>query len=259
MTSPDSVIERSPDGSSSEEDLDKMSFLQHLDELRRRLVYCIIALFAAFTVCWSFAPGIFEIIQEPLIRFLGPGEKLAFTRLTSPFFLYMKVAFFAGIFLAAPLILWQGWLFISPGLYKRERRYAGPFIVFASLFFIGGGYFGYRVVLPIACEFFVEMGSQFRQVLTIDEYFSFAGKLLLGMALVFETPILIFFLTRVGIVTPAFLIQKFKYAVVLIFVIAAIITPTPDMVTQAALAIPMIFLYLFGILISWAFAPAPRT
>ena len=260
MTSPDSALESSLDEDDSREDgLDKMSFLQHLDELRRRVLYSIIALFLGFIVCWGFAPQIFAILEAPLLRYLGPGEKLAFTRLTSPFFLYMKVAFFTGIFVSAPLVAWQGWMFISPGLYKRERRYAAPFIFFASLFFILGGYFGYRIVLPLACGFFVEMGADFRQVLTIDEYFSFAGKLLLGMGLVFETPILIFFLTRLGIVTPAFLMQKFKYAVVLIFIIAAVITPTPDMVTQSALAIPMIILYLLGILISWLFAPAAKS
>ncbi|HUO84478.1 MAG TPA: twin-arginine translocase subunit TatC, partial [Thermoanaerobaculia bacterium] len=143
--------------------------------------------------------------------------------------------------------------FISPGLYRRERRYAAPFIVFSTLFFIAGGWFGYRVVFPLAAGFFLEMGDQFQQVITIDDYFGFASKIILGMGLVFETPILIFFLARLGIVTPAFLLQKFKYAVVAIFVIAAVITPTPDVVTQSALAIPMILLYLLGIGISYLF------
>lgn len=236
-----------------ESDLKRMSFLEHLEELRKRLMISVIALVVAFFACWSFAEPIFGLLQRPILQLLEPGEKLAFTRLAAPFFLYMKVAFFAGIFLASPIILWQVWRFISPGLYRHERRYAGPFIIFSSLFFLAGGYFGYAIVFPMAAAFFLEMGRQFQQVITIDDYFSFASRIILGMGLVFETPILIFFLSRLGIVTPKFLLAKFKYAVVIIFIIAAIITPTPDVVTQSALAIPMILLYLLGIGISILF------
>jgi len=234
-------------------ELPKMSFLDHLEELRKRLLISTIALGVAFFACWSFSPEIFAVLEKPILQFLPKGEKLAYTRLTSPFFLYMKVAFFAGIFLAAPVILWQVWAFISPGLYRRERRYAAPFIIFASLFFVAGGWFGYETVFPMACKFFIELGGNFKQVITVDDYFSFASKMILGMGLVFETPVLIFFLSRIGIVTPAFLLQKFKYAVLIIFIISAIITPTPDMVTQSALAVPMILLYLLGIGISYLF------
>jgi sec-independent protein translocase protein TatC len=240
------------------EGLPKMSFLEHLEDLRKRLSYSLISLVVGFGVCWAFARQIYAFIQAPIAELLPVGEKLAYTRVTSPFFLYMKVAFFAGIFLAAPFILWQLWLFISPGLYPKEKRYAAPFIIFSSLFFVAGGYFGYRLVLPLAAGFFVEMGRDFQQVITVDDYFAFASKICLGMGLVFETPILIFFLARLGIVTPVFLLQKFKYAVVIIFIIAAIITPTPDMVTQAALAIPMIVLYLLGIGISFLFGKKKR-
>lgn len=240
-----------------ETELPSMSFLDHLDELRRRIVYSVASLLVGFLICWSFAPRIFDILQQPVLQLL-PGESLAFTRLTAPFFLYMKVAFFSALFLAAPILLLQIWLFISPALYRRERRYAAPFILFGWLFFLAGGWFGYRNVLPMACSFFVEMGSQFQQVITIDDYLSFASKLIVGMGLVFETPILIFFLTRVGIVTPRFLMKNFKYAVLIIFIIAAIITPTPDMITQAALAVPMILLYLLGVGVSWLFKPASR-
>jgi sec-independent protein translocase protein TatC len=236
-----------------ENELRKMSFLEHLEELRKRLIVSMAAVFVAFLACWNFADRIYGVLQQPLVKVLAPGDKLAYTRLTAPFFLYMKVAFFAGIFLASPIILLQLWMFIAPGLYKRERRYAAPFIIFASLFFILGGWFGFRVLLPGTCAFFVETGKQFKQMITIDDYFSFASMLVLASGLVFETPILIFFLARLGIVTPAFLLQKFKYAVVLAFIIAAIVTPTPDMVTQSALALPMIALYLLGIGIAFAF------
>jgi sec-independent protein translocase protein TatC len=213
----------------------------------------IAAVFVGFLICWHFAEPIFGKLQEPLIRFLPNGDRLAYTRLTGPFFMYMKVAFFAGLFIAAPVILLQLWLFIAPGLYKKERRYAAPFIIFASLFFIAGGYFGYRVILPSTCGFFVETGKQFKQMIVIDDYFSFASTIILAAGLVFETPILIFFLARLGIVTPAFLLQKFKFAVVLAFIISAVVTPTPDMVTQTALALPMIVLYALGILVAYLF------
>jgi len=247
------------DADGHDHDLPKMSFLEHLEELRKRLLVSVIAIFAAFLLCWNFADRIFAKIQEPLTKFLPHGDKLAYTKLTDPFFLYMKVAFFAGLFLAAPVILLQLWLFIAPGLYKTERKYAAPFIIFASAFFILGGYFGYRVLLPGTCNFFVETGKQFKQMITINEYFSFASTIVLASGLVFETPILIFFLARLGIVTPAFLLQKFKFAVVLAFIISAVVTPTPDMVTQTFLAVPMIALYALGILITWAFGKKPAT
>jgi sec-independent protein translocase protein TatC len=238
---------------SPEDELPKMTFLDHLEELRRRLVISAVSIAVAFFACWAFAEPIFAVIQAPLTKFLPPGDKLAYTRLTAPFFLYMKVSFFAGLFLASPVILLQLWLFVAPGLYKKERRLAAPFIIFGTVFFVLGGYFGYRYLLPATCSFFVETGKQFKQMVTVDDYFSFASTIILACGLVFETPILIFFLARLGIVTPAFLLQKFKYAVVLAFVIAAVVTPTPDMVTQSALAIPMILLYLIGIAVAYLF------
>lgn len=237
-----------------ESELPKMTFLDHLEELRRRLMYSFVAVAGGFLACWAFAEPIFAKLQEPLGQFLPPGDKLAYTRLTAPFFLYLKVAFFSGLFVASPFVLWQVWQFIAPGLYKRERRMAAPFIIFGTLFFVIGGYFGYRYLLPATCSFFVETGKEFKQMVTVDDYFSFASTIILATGVVFETPILIFFLARLGIVTPAFLLQKFKYAVVLSFVVSAIVTPTPDMVTQAALAIPMILLYLIGVGVAFLFA-----
>jgi sec-independent protein translocase protein TatC len=238
----------------SEDELPKMTFLDHLEELRKRLVVSLVAVIIGFFACWAFAEPIFAKLQEPLAAFLPPGDTLAYTRLTAPFFLYMKVAFFSGVFVAAPVILLQLWLFIAPGLYKKERRLAAPFIIFGTLFFIIGGYFGYRFLLPATCSFFVETGKEFKQMVTVDDYFGFASTIIMACGIVFETPILIFFLARLGIVTPAFLLQKFKWAVVLSFVIAAVVTPTPDMVTQAALAVPMILLYLIGVGVAFLFA-----
>lgn len=238
-------------------DLDKMSFLDHLEELRRRLIVAFIAVAVGFIVSWSFSDTIFALIQAPLTKWLPPGDKLAYTRLTAPFFLYMKVAFFSGLFVASPVVLLQVWLFIAPGLYKRERRYAAPFIIFGTLFFVLGGFFGYKVLLPGTCQFFVETGKQFKQMITIDEYFSFASTIIMASGAVFETPILIFFLARMGIVTPKFLLKNFKYAILISFIVAAIVTPTPDMVTQTALAVPMIVLYLLGVLVAMMFGKKP--
>jgi len=237
----------------TEHELKKMSFLEHLEELRKRLLISFAAITVGFFVCWAYADTIFAKLQEPLTPFLPPGDTLAYTRLAAPFFLYMKVAFFAGLFLTSPIILLQLWLFIAPGLYKRERRYAVPFILFATIFFVLGGYFGWRFLLPATCGYFIKTGKNFKQMITVDDYFSFSSMIILATGLVFETPILIFFLARLGIVTPAFLIQKFKYAVLLAFIIAAVVTPTPDVVTQTALAVPMILLYLIGVAIAWMF------
>jgi sec-independent protein translocase protein TatC len=251
----DETVETAPLAAEDDHDreLPKMSFLDHLEELRKRLLVSIVALLAGFLVCWGYADKIYGYLQAPLLKVLPPGDKLAYTRLTAPFILYMKVAFLAGIFLAAPVILLQLWLFIAPGLYKRERRLAAPFILGATVFFILGGYFGYRVLLPGMCGFFIETGKQFKQMITVDDYYSFASTIILATGAVFETPILIFFLARLGIVTPAFLLQKFKYAVVLAFIISAIVTPTPDMMTQTSLALPMIGLYLVGVAVAYLF------
>jgi len=239
---------------SPEVELPKMSFLDHLEELRKRLIVSIIAIGVAFLACWNFADKIYAWVEAPLTKLLPLGDrKLAYTHLTEPFMLYMKVAFFAAIFVSSPIIMWQVWRFISPGLYKRERRMAAPFIIFATAFFLIGGYFGYRVILPGACAFFVETGRQFKQMIKIDEYFGFASSIMLASGAIFETPILIFFLARLGIVTPAFLLQKAKWAIVLSFIIAAILTPSPDMVNQTMLALPMIALYFLGVGVAFIF------
>ena len=167
--------------------------------------------------------------------------------------LYIKVAFLAGLFLASPVVLYQLWLFVAPALYRDERRIAVPFLVLTTLFFVAGGYFGYAVAFPMVCKFLLDVGSEFRQVITINEYFTMASKVILGLGLVFEMPVLIFFLARMGVVTHRFLLRQFRYAVLLIFIVAAIITPTPDAATQSVFAVPMILLYLLGVLIAWIF------
>lgn len=230
-----------------------MTLLEHLEELRRRLARSIAAIFVGFLLCWYWAPPIFVWLSKPITQFLPPGEKLAFTGLVDPFMLYMKVALLAGIFLASPVVLYQFWLFVSPALYRHERRIAVPFIVFTTVFFVGGGYFGYKIAFPMVVHFLLQVGQGFRQVVTINEYFSMASKVILGLGLVFELPVLILLLSRLGIVTYRFLLRHFRWAVLVIFIIAAVITPTPDIPTQCVFALPMIALYLLGVLVAWIF------
>ena len=235
------------------EDLKRMTLLEHLEELRRRLAWSIAAIFVGFLLCWYWAQPIFAWMAVPITQFLPNGEKLAFTGLVDPFMLYMKVALLAGIFLASPVVMYQFWLFVSPALYRHERRMAVPFIVFTTVFFLGGGYFGYKIAFPMVVHFLLQVGQGFRQVVTINEYFSMASKVILGLGLVFELPVLILLLARLGILTHRFLLKYFRYAVLVIFIIAAVITPTPDIPTQCVFALPMVALYLLGVLVAWIF------
>jgi sec-independent protein translocase protein TatC len=231
----------------TEEDLPRMSLLDHLDELRRRILYSVIAIFVAFLGSWYFAPEIFHWLERPFLDAVPAGEQLAFTDLPGPFMLYIKVALLTAIFVASPVLLIQLWLFLRPGLYKRERRLFLPFVFFTTLFFVAGGYFGYLVAFPMVVKFLLGVGEGFKQVVTINAYFAMMSKILLGMGLVFEMPMLIFFLARIGVITAGQLIRWFRWAVLLIFVTAAIITPTPDVATQTVFAVPMILLYLLGV------------
>jgi sec-independent protein translocase protein TatC len=231
----------------------RMTIWQHLEELRRRLFISILSLFVGFIVCWFLKDRLFAIVQAPFLQFVAKGDKLSFISLTEPFLVYMKLSAVASLIFTSPIIITQLWLFISPGLYQRERRYAIPFIFFSTLFFLTGCLFAYYTVFPFACRYFLEVGSQFKQDVRVNDYFSLFSKMILSIGLIFETPILAFFLARFGIINHHFLISKLKYAVLIAFVVAAIITPTPDLVTQTILAVPMIALYLVSILIAWIF------
>ena len=235
------------------EELPRMTLLDHLDELRRRLFASVIAIFIAFIGCWYFSPTIFHWLQKPILDVLPAGDQLAFTDLAGPFMLYIKVALLSALFVASPFLLLQLWLFLRPGLYRRERRLAVPFVVFTSLFFLAGGLFGYVVAFPMVVNFLLGVGEDFKQVVTIQAYFSMMSKILLGLGLVFEMPMLMFFLARLGVVTAMQLLKGFRWAVLGIFVTAAIITPTPDIATQTVFAVPMILLYLLGVVVAAIF------
>lgn len=239
-------------------DPDKMSFLEHLDELRVRLIRVVAALVLGFVACYAFRDPIFHFLTQPL-RASHPEIKFIFTSPSEALLLKMKMAFFVGIFLVAPYLLYQVWAFVSPGLYRHEKAYALPFIVAGSLFFLGGAAFGHYYLVPMTLAFLVGFGGTDMQFLPkVGEYYTFYSWFLLGLGLVFQLPVVIFVLARIGLVTPSFLLRKFKYAVVISFVVAAIITPTPDIVTQSLLAMPMLGLYLLGVGVAALFGKPRR-
>lgn len=230
-----------------------MSFLDHLEELRSRLLKSLIALAVGFGVAWGYHEEIFHFMVTPLKR-ANPTLELIATTPTEAIMLYMKMSFFVGIFIAAPFLLYQIWAFISPGLYAHEKGYAIPFVMFGTAFFITGAAFGHYYLFPVTLKFLGEFGGQdIKFMPRITEYYDFYSWFLLALGIVFQVPVIIFVLARIGIVTAGFLLRQFKWAVLLAFIVAAVVTPTPDMVTQTLLALPMIALYLLGVLVAALF------
>jgi len=239
---------------------DSMSFLEHLDELRGRLIRCLIALMVGFILCWGFRDPIFHFLTQPLRQALPEVKSFIATAPAEALMLKMKMAFFVGIFLALPYILYQVWSFVAPGLYAHEKAYAVPFILAGTLFFMGGAAFGHFYLFPITFGFLGTFGGDDIQFMPkVGEYYTFYSWFLLGLGLVFQTPVVIFVLARIGLVTPRFLLRNFKWAVLGAFILSAIITPTPDVVTQSLLALPMLGLYLLGVGVAWLFGKPRRT
>ena len=228
-----------------------MTFLEHLEDLRKRIFISFLVILGGVIPGWFLSKPLYAILSRPLTQYLPEGTKLVFTKLTEPFLVYMKIAFMASVFFTAPILFFQAWKFIAPGLYKREKKYILPFVFFSTLFFFGGALFGYYIVYPWACRFFINIGSDFQSMIVINDFLNFTIKFLLGIAFVFEMPTLVFFLAKVGVVSAGWMIRKFKYAVLVIFIIAAIVTPSPDMISQVVLAVPMLGLYGLSILIAW--------
>lgn len=250
-----------PAGTPDRDAMPTMGFLDHLEELRRRLVYCIAAEAVGFFASWGFRERIYGVMQRPIMEALRShhmSEKLVYLNPVDPFNLYLKIAALAGLFLTSPFVLYQVWMFISPGLYRNEKRYVMPFMASTIALFSLGGYFGYRVVYPRALEFLIGFGSQFQPMITISEYTSLFLSLVLGMGLIFEMPILIFFLALMGIITAGFMWKNFRYAILVIFIVAAIVTPTPDILSMCIFAAPMVALYAISIGIAWMVHPKQR-
>jgi sec-independent protein translocase protein TatC len=226
---------------------EKLPFTAHLEELRSRLIKSFIAVGAGFGLCYAFKETLFEILLYPLIRVMPEGGKLIFTGIPEAFFTYLKVSFLAGIILASPVLIYQFWMFVAPGLYQKERRVLGPIIAVTSFFFIGGALFGYFVVFPSGFKFLLSFGADFIRTLpSMREYLDFSTKLLFIFGLLFELPVALTGLARLGIVSVEYLKRNRKYAVILAFVAGAFLTP--DVVSMILMALPLMVLYEIGIL-----------
>ena len=238
-------------GDNEEEDGKPMGLLDHLNELRWRLVRCFIAALVGFCLCWAVVEPLFDILTLPLNNALGAvGAHAQYTSMPEPFFTRMLVAFVAGLFISSPFIFYQIWAFIAPGLYDEEKRFIIPVAVISALFFIGGGLFCYFIVFPYAFNFFIGFSTQSIQITPrISDYLDFILKLLLAFGLIFEMPLFSFFLSRMGVLTAGMMRRSRRYAIVGIFIVAAILTP-PDVVSQLLMACPMLILYECSILVA---------
>ena len=234
----------------------KMSFLDHLDELRTRIVRSCIAIAVGVVVGFAFIERVVNFILAPTRRLLPQGSKLIYTQPGEAFSLYVQVALIAGVMLAAPFIMYQVWLFIAPGLYSNEKRLAIPFVLMSTLGFVGGALFNHYIVFPFMMAFFASFNTPDLGFMPrLDDVFGLYAKMLIGMGLVFQMPTLMFFLAKMKLVTARFLAKNIKYAVLIIFVVAAVITPGGDMATQTIFAAPMLGLYVLSIVIAWLVGP----
>src|SRR5436309_1959352 len=246
---------------SEREPMSSMSFLEHLEELRTRIFHSLAALAVGMGICWWFHQTLFAYMQKPIMDVLrqnGLPQKLVYLTPTEPFNLYLKISALAGLFLTSPYVLYQVWLFISPGLYRKEKKYAVPFMVSTILLFSAGGYFAYRIVYPAALDFLIRFGRQFTPMITIHEYTDLFLTVTLGLGLVFEMPILVFFLALMGVISAGWMWRNIRYAVLGIFIVAGALAPTPDISSMIIFASPMLVLYAISIGIAWFVHPTQR-
>jgi sec-independent protein translocase protein TatC len=256
MLDPQDAIEKARKAVTDRAELPGMSLMEHLDELRRRIVHSAIYLALGFIVGWVFHDRIVGFLQAPLNHI---GKSLVFTHPMDALNLDLQASLLAGAILASPFILFQVWLFIAPGLYQRERRFVVPFMAATVGLFLAGAAFGYFYVLPGAIKILViDMGHNFTPMITIEDYTSFFLSIILGLGISFEMPILIFFLAMFGIVSPKFLWKNIRYAILAVFLVAAFICPSPDPWTMCFYAVPMLSLYLVGIAVAWWVHPSRR-
>ncbi|MBF0468526.1 MAG: twin-arginine translocase subunit TatC [Desulfamplus sp.] len=227
---------------------DKLPFTEHLSELRDRLVRCFIAVGVGFVVAYSFKEKLFDILNAPLVTVMGGNTKMIFTGLPEAFFTYLKLALLAGIMLATPVLFYEFWMFISPGLYRTEKKILIPAVLLSIIFFMIGSSFGYFVVFPYGFQFFLGFSSETIQAMpSMKEYLSFSSQMLLAFGFVFELPLVLTLMGRMGLVSVEFLKRNRKYAILIIFIVAAIVTP-PDVISQVMMAVPLMFLYELSII-----------
>ena len=236
----------------------RMTFLEHLDELRKRITHAVGGLLVCFIIAFAFIGRVRDFIYARLTTDI-PGGKLIFTEPSEAFMLLIKMAALTGVLIASPYIMLQVWFFIAPGLYAKEKKLAIPFVLSSSALFIAGAAFSHYLVFPAAWKFFASFSNEYISFTPrIDPVFGMYVKLMLGIGLTFQLPVLIFVLARLGIVTAGFLIRNFKYAVLLIFIFAAVVTPDASPVTQVMVGGPMVVLYVVGIAAAWLFGKSKK-
>ena len=231
-----------------------MPFLAHLEELRRRVICSILGVMVGFLLCWSFADRLFGLMQQPIIQVLrhhGIGGGLVYLNPTEPFNLYLMVALVLGLFAASPFVFYQFWLFIAPGLNRTEKRYVLPFLISTVGLFLAGGLFGYKMVYPASLDFLIGYGGRFQPMITIGEYTKLFATIIIGLGLMFEMPILVFFLALMRVITAKWMWRNLRYSALVIFIVAAVITPTPDILNMCLFAAPMMALYGISIGVAW--------
>jgi sec-independent protein translocase protein TatC len=232
-----------------------MPLIAHLEELRWRIIKALAAVTVAFAGCYGFSEQIFTLLTRPLVTLGDAPPALIGTGVTEAFFTRLKVSAIAALFAASPVIFYQAWRFVAPGLYTHEKRTAIPFVTAATVFFLAGATFCYVIVFPVGYAFFLEEYSSIgvTPTIRISEYLTFAARMLLAFGVTFELPVVTFFLARLGVVTHRTLLGWFRYAVLFIFVVAAVLTPGPDVASQLLLAAPLLLLYGVSIGVAWLF------
>jgi len=231
-----------------------MPLLKHLEELRKRIIFSVLGVLAGFFSCWSHADRIFGLMQQPIIQALrrhGLGGGLVYLNPTEPFNLYLEVGFVAGLFAASPFVFYQLWLFIAPALYRNEKRYVLPFVISTVGLFLAGGLFGYKMVYPASLDFLIGYGQRFQPMITIGEYTKLFLTIIIGLGLVFEMPVLVFFLALMRVITARWMWRNARYSILAIFVVAAMVTPTTDILNMCLFAAPMVALYAVSIGVAW--------
>ena len=233
-----------------------MSFLEHLDELRKRIVQSVLGVAIGVSLGFFFINPIVNFILTPTWRLLPAGSRMIYTQPGEAFGLYVQIGLIVGVVLASPWIMYQVWLFIAPGLYANEKRFAVPFVLMSTIGFVGGAAFNHYIVFPFMMSFFASFNTADLIFMPrLEDVFDLYTKMLLGMGLVFQMPTVVFFLAKMRLVTARFLLRNTKYAILVIFVVAAVITPSGDMITQSIFAAPMLGLYALSILIAWIVTP----
>jgi len=250
------ALQKPPDDDEQDDVAGRMSFLEHLEELRKRIINACLGIAVGVGFSFFFIQQIYDFLTAPAIKTLPPGSKLIYTQPTEAFSLYINISLISGIVFAAPFIMYQVWKFIAPGLYANEKKFVVPFVLFSTLGFLGGAAFNHYVAYPFIMIYFASFNTpNLSYMPQLSEVFGLYIKMLIGLGLIFQMPTVVFFLAKIGVVTARLLTRQFKYAVLLIFITAAVVTPTGDPMTLMVFALPMVGLYVFSIAVAWMARP----